>query len=188
MKKRMLISALPAFLAALCLCASLTGYAAEPEEAVPLTEYEAEDGETMPQTEYETQTGETKPENRIWPDKTPVVYIGYSADSGTDHAVRPVIEEMAAYLGEAIDCQNMEGNNSADAANYVLSLPHDGYSMTATGSGGCSSWGVKGYSDSTWEDWISLHAFSGDVACSAALAVFDIIIIDANGADNIPPR
>ena len=104
---------------------------------------------------------ETETAGTIWPEKAPVVYIGYSAESGTDYAVRPVIEQMSKYLGETIECQNMEGRNSADAANYVLSLPHDGYSMVATGSGGCSSWGVKGYSESTWKDWLSFHAFSG---------------------------
>ena len=107
------------------------------------------------------QEAVTEQERKIWPDKTPVVYIGYSPDSGTDHAVRLVVGEMAAFLGEEISCQNMEGNNSADAAEYVLGIPHDGYSMMATGSGGCSSWGVQGYSESTWRDWLSFHAFSG---------------------------
>ncbi|MCR4657518.1 MAG: hypothetical protein K5770_15030 [Lachnospiraceae bacterium] len=98
---------------------------------------------------------------KLWPDGTPVVYIGYGAGGGTDNAVRPVVAEMANYLGETINCQNMEGSNSATACDYVLDLDHDGYSMMATGSGGMSSWGVNEYTDHDWKDWYSFHAYSG---------------------------
>ena len=97
----------------------------------------------------------------LWPNGTPVVYIGYGAGGGTDNAVRPVVAKMAEYLGENINCQNMEGSNSATAADYVLELPHDGYSMMATGTGGASSWGVNEYTDSNWTDWYSFHPYSG---------------------------
>ncbi len=98
---------------------------------------------------------------KVFPNGTPVVYIGYGAGGGTDNAVRPVVAEMANYLGENINCQNMEGSNSATAADYVLDLDHDGYSLMATGTGGASSWGVNEYTDSDWRDWYSFHAYSG---------------------------
>lgn len=98
---------------------------------------------------------------QIWTNGTPTVYIGYAAGGGTDTAVRPVIAEMAAYLGETINCVNMEGANSAVACDYVLDQPHDGYTFFATGTGGMSSYPVYNYTDAGWEDWISFHAFSG---------------------------
>lgn len=97
----------------------------------------------------------------IWPDGTPTVYIGYGAGGGTDTAVRPVIAEMAKYLGETINCSNMEGANSAVACDYVLGEAHNGYNLFATGTGGFSSYPVYAYSDSSWQDWISLHPYSG---------------------------
>ena len=92
---------------------------------------------------------------------TPTVYIGYGAGGGTDTAVRPVVAEMANYLGENINCVNMEGANSAVACDYVLEQPHDGLSMFATGTGGFSSYPIYAYSESSWQDWISFHPYSG---------------------------
>ncbi len=104
----------------------------------------------------------------VWPDGTPTVYIGYAAGGGTDTAVRPVVAAMADYLGENINCSNMEGANSAVACDYVLDQPHDGYTMFATGTGGFSSFSVYGYSDSSWEDWISFHPYSGPAVIFAS--------------------
>ncbi|MDO4546921.1 MAG: tripartite tricarboxylate transporter substrate-binding protein [Clostridia bacterium] len=97
----------------------------------------------------------------IWPNGTPTVYIGYGAGGGTDTAVRPVVAAMSEYLGETINCVNMEGANSAVACDYVLSQPHDGYTFFATGTGGFSSYPIYNYSTSGWGDWISFHPYSG---------------------------
>jgi len=97
----------------------------------------------------------------IWTEGTPTVYIGYGAGGGTDTAVRPVVAEMAKYLGETINCANMEGANSAVACDYVLKEEHNGYNLFATGTGGFSSYPVYAYSTSSWQDWISLHPYSG---------------------------
>ena len=99
--------------------------------------------------------------DKVWANGTPTVYIGYGAGGGTDTAVRPVIAEMAAYLGETINCVNMEGANSAVACDYVLDQPHDGYTFFATGTGGMSSYPVYSYTTAGWEEWLSFHAFSG---------------------------
>ena len=83
---------------------------------------------------------------------TPTVYVGYGAGGGTDTAVRPVVAAMADYLGETINCVNMEGANSAVACDYVLEQAHDGTSMFATGTGGFSSYPIYAYSTSSWQD------------------------------------
>ncbi len=97
----------------------------------------------------------------VWPNGTPTVYVGYGAGGGTDTSVRPVVAEMAKYLGENINVVNMAGANSSVAAEYVLAQPHDGYTMFATGTGGFASFPVYEYSKSSWQDWISFHPFSG---------------------------
>ena len=88
-------------------------------------------------------TGSTAAMAGVFDNGTPTVYIGYGAGGGTDTAVRPVVAEMANYLGENINCVNMEGANSAVACDYVLEQPHDGYSMFATGTGGFSSYPIS---------------------------------------------
>lgn len=97
----------------------------------------------------------------VWPNGTPTVYIGYGAGGGTDTSVRPVVAAMSEYLGETINCVNMEGANSSVACDYVLGEPHDGYTFFATGTGGFSSFPIYGYSKSGWGDWISFHPYSG---------------------------
>ena len=104
--------------------------------------------------------GSTASMAAIFENGTPTVYIGYGAGGGTDTAVRPVVAEMANYLGESINCVNMEGANSAVACDYVLEQAHDGYSMFATGTGGFS-FPIYNYSESSWQDWISFHPYSG---------------------------
>lgn len=99
----------------------------------------------------------------IWPNRTPTVYIGFGAGGGTDTAIRPIIASISEILGETINCVNMDGANSATACDYVLSQPHDGYSMFATGSGAFASFTVYGYSESMWQDWVSYHAYTGPV-------------------------
>lgn len=111
-----------------------------------------------------TSAPEEKPaasSEKVWPDGTPTVYVGYGAGGGTDTAVRPVIAAMAEYLGESINCTNMEGANSSVACDYVLGEEHNGYNLFATGTGGFSSFPVYGYSESSWQDWISFHPYSG---------------------------
>lgn len=72
---------------------------------------------------------------RVWPNGTPTVYVGFGAGGGTDNAVRPLIAKMSEYLGETINVVNMPGAASAVAAEHVMGLPNDGYSMFATGTG-----------------------------------------------------
>ena len=124
----------------------------------------------------------------VWPDGTPTVYVGYGAGGGTDTAVRPMVAEMAEYLGENINVVNMDGANSSVACDYVLGEEHNGYTMFATGTGGFASFPVYGYSDSGWQDWISFHPYSGpavvyanpDAGITTTDELFDYL---ANGAN-----
>ncbi|MCC8164315.1 MAG: hypothetical protein LIO86_14420 [Lachnospiraceae bacterium] len=131
------------------------------EESSDDTEEAAE--ESSDDSASGTYTGDT-----VWPDGTPTVYIGYAAGGGTDTAVRPVVAAMAEYLGENINCSNMEGANSSVACDYVLGEEHNGYNLFATGTGGFSSFSVYGYSDSNWQDWISFHPYSGPAVIFAS--------------------
>ena len=115
---------------------------------------------TETKTEAPAKTESTGSE-KVWADGTPTVYVGYGAGGGTDTAVRPVVAAMAEYLGETINVTNMEGANSAVACDYVLGEEHNGYHLFATGTGGVSSFPVYGYSESSWQDWISFHPYSG---------------------------
>ncbi len=122
----------------------------------------------------------------VWSDGTPTVYVGYGAGGGTDTAVRPVVAAMAEYLGENINVANMEGANSATACDYVLNEEHNGYNLFATGTGGFSSFPVYGYSESSWQDWISFHPYSGPAVCfvnpdSGIETVDDLIAYLAEG-------
>ena len=105
--------------------------------------------------------GSTAAMAAVWPNGTPTVYVGYGAGGGTDTAVRPVVAEMAKYLGENINVVNMAGANSSVACDYVLAEAHNGYTLFATGTGGFASFPVYGYSNSSWQDWISFHPYSG---------------------------
>lgn len=107
---------------------------------------------------------ETSSNEKVWPDATPTVTIGFGAGGGTDTAVRPVVAEMEKYLGETINVLNQDGGASAVAATNVLNKEHDGYSMFATGSGAFAGFGVNDTSDTTWVDWESFHAFIGPAA------------------------
>jgi tripartite-type tricarboxylate transporter receptor subunit TctC len=71
----------------------------------------------------------------VWEKGTPTVFVGFGAGGGTDTAVRPLIVLMEKHLGETINVVNMPGAASAVAAEHVMGLPKDGYSMFATGSG-----------------------------------------------------
>lgn len=156
--KKLLVMALVLSLGAM----TITGCSSKPADqpAAPAesgTEAPAEGGDAAAEPAAAGKyTGE-----KLWPDGTPTVYVGYAAGGGTDTAVRPVVAAMAEYLGENINCTNMEGANSSVACDYVLKEAHNGYSMFATGTGGFSSFSVYKYSASNWQDWISFHAYSG---------------------------
>ena len=102
--------------------------------------------------------------DKIWAKGTPTVIVGFGAGGGTDTSVRPMIVLMSKYLGETINVANMPGAASAVAAEHVLGLPADGYTMFATGSGCFGGFKVKETSNSGWVEWTSWHPFQGPAA------------------------
>ena len=102
--------------------------------------------------------------DKIWAKGTPTVIVGFGAGGGTDTSVRPMIVLMSKYLGETINVANMPGAASAVAAEHVLGLPADGYTMFATGSGCFGGFKVKETSKSGWVEWTSWHPFQGPAA------------------------
>ncbi len=108
---------------------------------------------------------------KVWEKGTPTVIVGFGAGGGTDTSVRPVVALMSKYLNETINVANMPGAASAVAAEHVLGLPADGYTMFATGSGCFGGFKVKETSNSGWEEWTSWHPFQGPAA----------ILVAANG-------
>ena len=102
--------------------------------------------------------------DKIWPKGTPTVIVGFGAGGGTDTSVRPMVALMSKYLNETINVANMPGAASAVAAEHVLGLPGDGYTMFATGSGCFGGFKIKETSNSGWEEWTSWHPFQGPAA------------------------
>jgi len=93
------------------------------------------------------------------------VVVGFGAGGGTDTAVRPLIALMQQYLGETINVINMPGAASAIAAEHVMSLPRDGYTMFATGSGTLGGFLINENSEQgvPW-NWHGFHHVRGPAA------------------------
>ena len=103
--------------------------------------------------------------DRVWERTTPTVVVGFGAGGGTDTAVRPLIALMQQYLGETINVINMPGAASAIAAEHVMSLPRDGYTMFATGSGTLGGFLINETSEQgvPW-NWYGFHHVRGPAA------------------------
>jgi tripartite-type tricarboxylate transporter receptor subunit TctC len=125
-------------------------------------------------------TGGAFASGKIWEKGTPTVIVGFGAGGGTDTSVRPMVALMSKYLGETINVANMPGAASAVAAEHVLGLPGDGYTMFATGSGCFGGFKIKETSDSGWEEWTSWHPFQGPAAilvgANSNLKTFDDVV------------
>jgi len=101
----------------------------------------------------------------VWEKGTPTVYVGFGAGGGTDTAVRPLIALMQEYLKETINVVNVPGAASAVAAEQVMELPRDGYSMFATGSGCFGGFLISDTSKQgvPW-NWYGFHHIQGPAA------------------------
>lgn len=105
---------------------------------------------------------------KVWPNGTPTVVVGFGPGGGTDNAVRPLIVAMSEYLGETINVTNMPGASSALAAEHVMSQPHDGYNLLATGTGIFGGYLVQntGPNSYPWK-WVSWFPIQGPSALLA---------------------
>ncbi|MDR2528574.1 MAG: hypothetical protein LBD04_06115 [Synergistaceae bacterium] len=103
--------------------------------------------------------------DKVWDKGTPTVFVGFGAGGGTDTAVRPLIALMEKRLGETINVVNMPGAASAVAAEHVMGLAKDGYSMFATGSGCFGGFLIQDTSTQgvPW-NWWGFHHIQGPAA------------------------
>ncbi|MDR2522794.1 MAG: hypothetical protein LBC93_03730 [Synergistaceae bacterium] len=103
--------------------------------------------------------------DKVWEKGTPTVFVGFGAGGGTDTAVRPLIALMEERLGETINVVNMPGAASAVAAEHVMGLAKDGYSMFSTGSGCFGGFLVTDTSKQgvPW-NWWGFHHIQGPAA------------------------
>jgi len=95
-----------------------------------------------------------------WPndEATLNVVVPYSAGGGTDSVVRPLIEELRAFLPTRVQVSNIGGAGSAQGTNEVLGMPADGYTVLVSGTHtiGATMQGLtKGYDD--LEQLVSLN-------------------------------
>jgi tripartite-type tricarboxylate transporter receptor subunit TctC len=103
--------------------------------------------------------------DKLWPKGAPTVFVGFGAGGGTDTSVRPLIVEMQKNIGETINVVNMPGAASAVAAEHVMGLPNDGYSMFATGTGCYGGFLVQDTAPNAlpWK-WTGFYPFQGPAA------------------------
>ena len=103
--------------------------------------------------------------DKLWSKGAPTVYVGFGAGGGTDTSVRPVVIKMQEHIGETINVVNMPGAASAVAAEHVMGLPNDGYSMFATGTGCYGGFLVQGTAPNAlpWK-WTGFYAVQGPAA------------------------
>ena len=102
---------------------------------------------------------------KLWPKGTPTVFVGFGAGGGTDNSVRPLVVQMQKHIDETINVVNMPGASSALAAEHVMGLPNDGYSMFATGTGCYGGFLVQGTAPNAYPwKWTGFYPFQG--ACA----------------------
>ena len=64
-----------------------------------------------------------------FPDKTIEVIVGWGAGGGTDLFTRTIVEEARKILKTNIVVINMPGASSAEATNFLMRQPPDGYTL-----------------------------------------------------------
>jgi putative tricarboxylic transport membrane protein len=72
-------------------------------------------------------------ENDNFPDHPITMVVGFGVGGGTDQMARAVSRYLAEELGQPVQVVNKKGAGTLLAANHVLSRPHDGYTIFASG-------------------------------------------------------
>ncbi len=78
-------------------------------------------------------TVSTLAQANTFPDKPITMVVGFGVGGGTDQMARAVSTYFAAELGQPVRVVNKKGAGTLLAANYLLSRPHDGYTIFASG-------------------------------------------------------
>ena len=72
-------------------------------------------------------------EDQDYPAQPITMVVGFGVGGGTDQMARAVSNYFAEELGQPVQVVNKKGAGTLLAANYVLSKPHDGYTIFASG-------------------------------------------------------
>lgn len=77
---------------------------------------------------------ETSGDTSSYPNKDIEVVVGWGAGGGTDNFARAISRELSDILGVNINVVNQPGSSGANAGNYVVGQPADGYTIWAISS------------------------------------------------------
>ena len=100
----------------------------------------------------ETTTPEPEPEPEPWkPERTITMYVGFNAGGGVDTMARVLATELSSYLGVDVVVENMPGGGSGTAAEHVMGLDADGYTLLAVSSA-CATYAAMDNSDATYNE------------------------------------
>lgn len=69
-----------------------------------------------------------------YPERTIEVIVGWGAGGGSDLFARSIVQEVGNILNNKMVVINMPGASSAEATNYVMKQPADGYTIFAVTS------------------------------------------------------
>jgi len=93
-----------------------------------------------------------------FPDRPVTIVVGFGVGGSVDRMTRTMSNYIASELGQPIQVINKRGAGTLLASNYVLSRPHDGYTIYASGfSPYLSNTILEGNADFTIEDFAYLN-------------------------------
>lgn len=79
-------------------------------------------------------SGEANASSSSYPENNIELVVGWGAGGGTDNFARAISKEMSDILGVNINVVNQPGSSGANAGNYVVNQPADGYTIWAISS------------------------------------------------------
>jgi putative tricarboxylic transport membrane protein len=101
-----------------------------------------------------------------FPNQPITMVVGFGVGGGTDQMARAVSTYFAEELGQPVQVVNKKGAGTLLAANYVLSRPHDGYTIFASGFNPyLTNTVLEGNADYTMDDfsYINFQWFDEDL-------------------------
>jgi len=97
-------------------------------------------------------------EDDDFPNQPITMVVGFGVGGGTDQMARAVSTYFAEELGQPVQVVNKKGAGTLLAANYVLSKPHDGYTIFASGFNPyLTNTVLEGNADYTLDDFAYLN-------------------------------
>lgn len=97
-------------------------------------------------------------EDESFPNQPITMVVGFGVGGGTDQMARAVSTYFAKELGQPVQVVNKKGAGTLIAANYILSKPHDGYTIFASGFNPyLTNTVLEGNADYTLDDFAYLN-------------------------------